>query len=120
MDIQSFDIQAIEMHMTSYHVQYPGENYRYNEQNPGLGFLTSGNWEYGFYRNSFGRDSVYVVKRFRINKIFAADVGIASGYADPMPVGGLVMQYEGFSLRMAPHPDFGIGVYALSYLYYLR
>jgi hypothetical protein len=92
----------IELHQASIHMIDPDPGHEWNEVNPGAGIVYRG-YAGGWYLNSVGRDSYYLAKRFQLSRIFAADVGLVTGYAYPVvPLAALQARFGLISVRIMP------------------
>ncbi len=114
----------IIVHVGSYHQDdtyyYDGSIEKYNNFNPGIGYLTDNGWTVGMYKNSYKDLSVYAGKSWLWNCGVAGlkcggMIGVASGYrkylGNPVqPIGGLVLKYdidERYGVMLLGYPSIG-------------
>lgn len=123
---------SLVVHTISRHSRNCGGCIPWNEENTGFGVrYAAGNFaaQAGFFRNSFARQTNYVIADYLPARLggFSAGgfAGAATGYiTDPLLVGGLTVRYEvsrfGAAVRYLPQKGEGtVAVYALEFSYAL-
>ncbi len=93
----------IMIHGISYHgkrtYEENGQEYKYNERNPGISYILDNGVGFGVYKNSYARTTFHVTYRHMFNEYTGVTVGAATGYQNHGSgvIGGLVLRTPSYS-----------------------
>lgn len=92
MDLSFEDPKLLKYLTSGFISKHVGADRKFNENNQGLGFMLSNGIGGGYYKNSLGKDSLYLVKELEkeLGRIGQAklmgtlDLGAVTGYHKPL------------------------------------